>query len=32
VGAKDMILPYGPLEDYLLPSVEEILQAVRRVV
>lgn len=32
VGAQDRILPYGPLEDYLLPSCEEIIKAVKKVV
>jgi len=31
IGTKDMVLPYGPLEDYILPSSEELIQAIRRV-
>jgi pyruvate/2-oxoglutarate/acetoin dehydrogenase E1 component len=32
IGTKDGILPYGRLENYLLPSCEEIIKAVRKVV
>ena len=31
VAAKDMLLPYGPLEDYILPSSEDIISAIKSV-
>ncbi len=30
VATKDMLLPMGPLEDYLLPSSQDILQAIMK--
>ena len=32
VATKDMVIPYGPLEDWILPSSEEITQAIRKLV
>jgi pyruvate dehydrogenase E1 component beta subunit len=32
VATKDMVIPYGPLEDCILPSSEEITQAIRTLV
>jgi len=31
VATKDRLLPYGPLEDYILPSSEGIISAIKRV-